>query len=232
MNRFQVLVLVSTLFFVGCAEGTPDQVDHGARAPGKIDGGARASDEIDFGTIENSTYTNNYFGLSVKLPPEWSVQDQKSQKKLVELGTKMISSEDKNLNAAIKALEQKTINLFSVFQHPMGAPVNSNPNIICIAERVRETPGIKNGKDYLFHVRKTLESSQMKFAFPEDITTEELGGRDFYVLYSEMPIAGMIVRQKYYATVMKGYALIFTVSFTNEEEQTAIDNVLSTVAFK
>lgn len=232
MNRSHVLILASTLFFVGCAEGTYDQVDHSARVPGKIDGGARASDEIDFGTIENSTYTNNYFGLSVKLPPEWSVQDQKAQNKLMELGTKMISSEDKNLNVAIKALEQKTINLFAVFQHPVGAPVNFNPSIVCIAERVRETPGIKSGKDYLFHFRKTLESSQMKFAFPKEVTTEKLGGRDFYVLYSEMPIAGMIVRQKSYATVTKGYALTFAISFTNEEEQTALDNVLSTVAFK
>lgn len=232
MNRIRTVFMASTLLFVGCAEKAYDKVDSGAAAPEKSDVGARASDEIDFGTIENSTYTNNYFGLSVKFPPEWSVQDQKAQKNLMDMGSKMISQGDKNLNAAIKASMSETVSLFFVSQHLLGTPVSSNPNIVCIAERVRETPGIKSGKDYLFHIRKTLESGQMKFAFPKEVTTEKLGGRDFYVLYGEMPMGGTTVRQKWYATIMKGYALTFTISFTNEEEQSALDNVLSTVTFK
>jgi hypothetical protein len=36
----------------------------------------KASEEIDFGTIQDSVYHNDYFGLSVTVPADWSVQDQ------------------------------------------------------------------------------------------------------------------------------------------------------------
>jgi hypothetical protein len=83
----------------------------------------KASDEIDFGTVENSTYRNNYFGMSMKIPVEWSVQGQEIQKKIMDVGAKMASGDDKNLKAAIKASELQTVNLLAVFKHPVGTPV-------------------------------------------------------------------------------------------------------------
>ena len=65
------------------------------------------------------------------------------------------------------------------FKHPVGAPVPSNPSIVCMAERVRDFPGIKRGKDYHYHARKLMESGQMKFEFSKEITTEKIGGVEF-----------------------------------------------------
>jgi len=192
----------------------------------------RASDEIDFGAVENSTYRNDYFGLSVKLPSEWSVQDKETRQKLMDLGRKMVEGDDKNLKAVIKASEMQTVNLFAAFKHPIGTPVPYNPNIMCLAERVSHMPGIKRGKDYHFHSKRLLESSQMKVSFPKEVSTEELGGHNFDVMYVETPITGMTIRQKHYAAIMKGYALVFIVSFNNGEEESTLDNVLSSVTFE
>ena len=194
--------------------------------------GKKASDEIDFGTFKNSIYQNNYFGMSVAIPKDWSIQDQQAQQRLMKTGGKLISGDDKNLQAVLKASELQSVNLFGVFKYPQGSAVTFNPSILAIAENVRQLPGIKRGKDYHFHARKLLESSQMEISFPKDIYTQQLGGIDFDVMEMEVSIRGIVVKQKYYATIMKGYALSIIVSFTTDEEQASLQKILDAVIFK
>ena len=40
------------------------------------------------------------------------------------------------------------------------------------------------------------------------------------------------VSQKYLATIMKGYALTFIISFSTAEEESALHNILKTITFK
>ncbi len=118
MIRFHLLVLAGTLFVLGCGSGSYDK-PHAGGAPTVNGSNAKASEEIDFGALENSVYTNKYFGMSVKLPADWQVQDRETQKKFLQMGVKMMSN-DPNLNAAMKASELRTVNMFMVFQYPVG----------------------------------------------------------------------------------------------------------------
>jgi hypothetical protein len=194
--------------------------------------GKQASDEIDFGTFNNSVYHNNYFGMTVAIPSDWSMQDQAAQQRLMQLGNKLVSGDDKNMKAVLKASELQSVNLFAVFKYLQGSPVPFNPSIIAIAENVSQLPGIRSGKDYHFHARKVLESSQMEVTFPKDIYTQQLGGINFDVMEAQMSIRGMVVKQKYYATITKGYALCFIESFTTDEEQASLQKILDAVSFK
>jgi hypothetical protein len=190
----------------------------------------RAADEIDFGTIDNATYRNAYFGLELVLPSGWSIQDQASRDQLTDRGTDMIAGDNKSLKAAIKASELDSLNLLTAFEHPLGSPVESNPAIICMAERVHQLPGIKSGKDYLFHVRKLLESAQTKVTFPTETSTATIGGQEFWAMRLEMSIPPNSVQQVYYSTIIKGYALSFVTSFTNGEEEAKLQKILNTVS--
>lgn len=192
----------------------------------------KASDEIDFGTVKDSVYQNKYFGLSVTLPADWSTVDQETRERLMEMGGQIMAGDDKNLKAVAKASEMTSVNLFLVSEHPMGAPVQSNPNIMCVAERVREAPGVTRGEDYLFHTKRLLEASQVKLTFTEETASRSLGGRDFDVMSAQMSMADVTVRQKYCATIMKGYALVFIVSFATDEEEAALEDIMKTVTFK
>ncbi len=192
----------------------------------------KASDKIDFGTIENSTYQNSYFGLSIKIPSDWNVQDQAARQKLMELGTNIVAGDDKNLKAVVKASELQTVNLFAAFKYPVGKPVDFNPSILCIAEQVRHMPGIKRGKDYLLQGKKLLESSPMEISFAEDTYTEKLGEMDFDVMTSEIRLGGQIIKQAQYAAIDKGYALMFAISFTNDEEKTILNGILESAQFQ
>lgn len=194
--------------------------------------GKKASEEIDFGSVTNSVYRNEYFGLTVTLPSEWSVQDNEARQQMMQTGREVIAGDDRNLKAAVKASEMKTVNLFAAFKHPVGTPVPYNPAIACVAERVRQMPGIKRGKDYLFHARKLLEAGQLSVSFPSEISAESVGGRDFDVMPVDMSMAGMTIRQKYYPTILKGYALSFVLCFTTDEDESALQDILKTVSIR
>lgn len=194
--------------------------------------GKSAAEEIDFGTTENSVYSNTYFGLAITIPAEWSIQDQESRERITKMGEDIISGDDKNLGAVIKASELQTLNLLMAFKHPLGAPVTFNPSMACVAERIRDMPGIKRGSDYLFHARKALESSQMDFSFPNDISTEKLGGVDFDIMHVQISLLGNTVQQKYYAAVIKDYALSFIASFSTEDESAIMNKILKSINFE
>jgi len=166
------------------------------------------------------------------VPSEWSVQDKESTQRIMDTGVKVVAGNDKNLKAVIKASEMQTVGLLAAFKHPLGTPVPFNPNIICMAERIRHMPGIKRGKDYHYHTKKLLSSSQVAVSFPKEISTEKLAGRDFDVLHTEITLTGVTVRQKHYAAIMKGYALLIAISFATEEEESALRDILSTATLK
>ena len=168
----------------------------------------------------------------MKLPPKWSIQDREAARKLAETGARALAGNDRNLQAAVEASEPDTVSLITAFKHSLGTPVKFNPSIICMAERVRDMPGIKRGKDYHFHMKQLLESSQLQISFPEDITTEKVGGRSFDVLHSEMKVQTVTVRQKCYASIVKGYALCLIVSYQTEEEEAELGDILTTATIK
>jgi hypothetical protein len=169
LNAAQIIVLAGLLF--GC--------------------GKKASDEIDFGAFNNSIYTNSYFGLVITFPTDWSIQDQKAQQQVMNLGEKLIAGDDKAMKTVMKAAALQTVNLFAVYKYPLGSPVTNNPAVMAVAEKVSQLPGIKRGRDYLFQVRQTLESGQMQVSIPKDVYTQQLVGVDFDVLDLELHIRGV-----------------------------------------
>lgn len=191
----------------------------------------KATEEVDFGTFTNAVFTNQYFGVTLTVPQDWSIQDQEARDRLAKMGTAAIVGDDKTMKATLKAAQQQTVNMFSVFQHPLGTPVAFNPSVIGVAERVRDLPGIKRGSDYHFQVKKMMESGQMKVSFPRESYTALLGGVEFDVLDQEIEVRGKVIKQRYFTIIKKGYALSFATTFTTDKEEAATRKVLDTLAF-
>jgi hypothetical protein len=191
----------------------------------------KASEEVDLGAFAGSMYRNNYFGMTITIPSDWSIRDSKSMQSLKDLGKKVKDKDDENLKKIRDRSEFQTVSLFAVLRHPLGSPVPFNPNLRCLAERVRHMPGIKRGKDYHFHTRRLLESSQMNVKFPEEIYTETFDGVEFDVLYSETSFGNILVKQKQYGTIMKGYVLLIVSTFANDAQEATLDEILKTMSF-
>jgi hypothetical protein len=192
----------------------------------------QAADEINFGEIKNSVYQNNYFKMSATIPKGWSVQTQKSQKEILDRGGKMAAGDDKNLKAMIKATELQIVNLFAAFKHPQGSPVDYNPSIMSIAEKVSHLPGITRGKDYHFHTKRVLQSTQMQVSFPKEVYTKQIDGIDFDVMIVNMTSVGQTIKQKQYVSIIKGYALIISITYTTDEDEAELDKALQSIHFQ
>jgi len=143
----------------------------------------------------------------------------------------MLTGDDKNLEAIVKASELQSVHLLSVFEHPLGTPVPYNLSISCIAERVSHLPGIRTGEDYHFHAKKLMKSGKIDFSFPKEVYPDKISGVDFYVMSVEITVPAFTVKQEYYTTIMKGYALSFIISFTKDEERNTLINILKTMTF-
>lgn len=192
----------------------------------------KSANEIDFGTIQNSVYHNDYLGFSITIPTNWTIQDQEAQRRLARVGMSAVAGDDKNLKASMKAAEMHSVNLYGAFKYPPGSPVTNNPAMMAVAESVRELPGIKRGKDYLFQVKQLLQSGQIEISFPKDVYSEQVGGVEFDVLDIEMTVGPRTVKEKYYATIRKGYALSLVFIGAADPDDRFEQNAIDTVTFK
>src|SRR5213593_2093295 len=98
---------------------------------------------LDAGTVKDSTYTNSFFAMQLRIPDGWQVQDNEATRALLERGKTLVAGDDKNLSAILDASAQKSLPLLTVFKHPPGSPVDFNPSFMCIVERIQGLPGIK-----------------------------------------------------------------------------------------
>ncbi len=189
-------------------------------------------DKIDAGTVDNGVFKSDYFNFSMPLPKEWTVISPEQNKMLMDKGKKVIAGDDKSMQAALDDSVQTTINMITLFKHPLGSPVAFNPSIGIVAEKVSQLPGIKRGKDYLFHVTKLLQASKLNYDISDEIKTVKLGKMDFDVQEMKLSVRNLDIKQKYYSAIVKGYALGIVVSSTTPEDEKLIDEILSKISFE
>ncbi len=192
----------------------------------------KSQPKLDFGTIEGSVYRNAYFGLELNIPATWNIQDSEQKKAMMEQGGKLMAGSDKTLQAVYDASALNSVVLLSAFKHPVGAAVDSNPNVTMIAEKITHAPGIKRGSDYLFHARKAMESGQVSMSVRKDVYEKKAGDALFAVMDVDLKVGKKTVKQMYYATVLKGYALSIIITYTSPGELKELDAVLSTLKLK
>lgn len=193
--------------------------------------GTNSLDEIDYGQLQDGVYTNNYFEMSIDIPSDWAIQNRDAMQEITKLGEDMVTGDDKSLKAIMKASSQQTVTMFMVYRHETGTPVPYNQSISCVAERILHMPGIKRGSDYLFHAKKLMNSGQVEFKFPKEIYSEVISGIEFDIMPTEIIVGEMTIQQKYYASKLKDYVLAFILSFTTEEEEKSLMEIMHTLKF-
>ncbi len=193
---------------------------------------ALAAQELDFGQFSETIYTHDFFGFKIEIPEDWVIQDKDSLERIANLGREMITGDDKNLEAVIKASELQVLNLLVAFKYPLGAPVDFNPSISIIAENVGNFPGITNGRDYLFHSKNLLQSSQMQVDFPGDPYKENIGGLEFDIMKMNLIIGSQTINQLYCVTIQERYAFLIIQTYGKKKELKEIAAIIETSSFE
>jgi len=194
--------------------------------------GKKPGEQMDAGRFEGRVYHNDYLGFEITIPAEWTIQDRETTNERMRIGQKIAAGGDENVQAVLEAGESRTFNLVTAFQHPQGAPVESNPSISCVAEGVAHLPGIKTGGDFLFHAKRVLQGGLVSCAFPREVYTETVAGVEFHVLTAELLTQPTkVVKNEYFAAVRKGYTLLLILSYSTDAKRQTLRDILSTVKF-
>jgi hypothetical protein len=182
---------------------------------------------FDYGTTENGVYTNSFFNLEVAFNPEWSVQSQQQVDKLSELGENLIAGDNKDLKRVIKASKVNVSNLLTVFKYELGSAVDFNPSFLITVENTAFAPGIKTGKDYLFHAKKLLSKLEVKYTFDKPVYEKKIGKVIFHVLETRINFMDFKVKQDYIVTVKNGFTMIFIVSYVDKSQKKELYKVIN-----
>ncbi len=192
-----------------------------------------ADETFDYGTVKEGKYTNTFFALEVDIPQDWAVQSKEQMDRLHKMGSALVTGDDENLKALIKAADVNTAKLFMAYKYELGSAVEYNPSLSLTIENVKHAPGIKTGNEYLFQARRFLEKSQLKYtSIDEKFKKEVINGIDFYKMHAEITYMNVNISQIYYCTVLNGFSLIFVTSFNNKDDGKALKDLIHTVTIK
>jgi len=188
--------------------------------------------DIDFGQFEAGVYTNSFFNLTLSLPNSWHVMDLETRMELMKRGGEIMAGDNKNLKAVIDAAELKSLNLLTAYESPPGSAVSTNPGIMLIAEKVNQAPGIKRGSDYHYQAKKLMKLSRMQVSYPQEIYEIIIDGVSFDVMETELTLGpGVQIRQRQYATIMNGYALLVALTYQDEYGLDQLERIVETITF-
>ena len=186
---------------------------------------------MSYGSFEDGVYSHDYLGFSLRLPNGWHIQSEAQLQAQTKMGQDLIAGDDELLKRQMKASEQQSVSLFSVFQHPIGKTPDFNPSISGVAEQVSLASGVKSGADYHKFAKDLLAKGQMDYSFPTPVYSISLGGKNFDVLHAEINFQGVVIRQKYYAFLIEDYVLLFVTSYGNDQQDKMLESILQEIKF-
>ncbi|WFA85578.1 hypothetical protein [Paenibacillus amylolyticus] len=189
------------------------------------------SQDVELGTTEKGSYTNDYFGVSLKFPEAWEFQDAAGMNELTSASSEAIAGDDETKKKQIELSQTKTLNLLMASKYPLDAG-QVGPSAIAVAEKVSLLQGIRTGKNYLEATKKFMVDSQFPYDYKE-MTTETIGGKEMDLMQITMdPGDGSTVTQDYYSTIIEGYAFNFIFTYVDDKTKAEIDTIKKSVQFK
>ncbi|KAB3526770.1 hypothetical protein [Alkaliphilus serpentinus] len=188
---------------------------------------------ISMGALEGNTFTNDYFGFFVEIPEEWIIASEEEIATITNAGKDLIVGEDEEKEKEYDLSMEQTLNMIFAFKYPLSYTEGFNPSFLTMAENLDLLTGltIKDGADYLANMEEVIKLTGMPYVFKE-VYTENIGGREFHVLESYVDIGVAKIIQKNYSAIINKYALVFSVSYSNEAEEMEVKEILNSLKFQ
>ena len=187
---------------------------------------------FDYGKIEKGVYTNNYFDFEIPVPLNWTVQNKDQVQQLQKTGEELVSGNNKELGAKIKAADVRTAILLTVFKNKTDAVTDKfNSSFIILSENLGGMP-IKKGRDYLAHAKEIMQQSNMSYQFAPDYSTEKIGNKEFDRMDVALNGQPENVQQSYYSVIDRNFALSIIISYGDDEQKAELKNIISKIKFR
>ncbi len=194
-------------------------------------GTSKAAPPTAAGGVYGNTYNNSMFGFSYTYPAGWTPQGDATNQEILKLGRGLAGGDDPARKAAFDVAMERTYQLLTVFQYPVGTPGKPNSSIQVIAERVDFAPGIKDGRDYLLDLETQIKRGGVHPEFSENITEFTIGGKQFFRLDDDLRFPAGLIHQMYISTKLDKYILSFILTSRSQEDLNMLYNTLGSVKF-
>jgi hypothetical protein len=172
---------------------------------------------LDEGKLVGKTYTNQTLDFEITFPDNWMVPDKDFEAYMLKQGHDL----------RLKVPPTITI-LQTAYKFMPGTTDNA---ILRVAvEDLRLNPQIKDAVDYFDAMLKSFKTAKTPADFKHsDTQAEKLGEKQFAFLDSSSAETG---KKRIYATVKNGYAILFTLTYINDEDVETLRNILSEGNFR
>jgi len=184
-----------------------------------------AVSSADRGTVSGRTYTNTNFGFDITFPDTWLIPDDDFEQVMKAQGFDLSLKAPDSLTPAGKASLNAALKKVSVLLTAYRSmPGTANNAIMRVsAEDLSGNPQIKDAVDYFDAIRASFKTLKLPADFHYSETqAEQLGTMQFAYLDADSN-AG---KKRMYATVRKGHAILFTLSYTAADDLAAMRRVL------
>jgi hypothetical protein len=205
-------------------------VDDGRESRPRIAEKGNEVGSIDLGRIENSVYINDYFSFRVSLPESWHVVERETNDAALQVSKEVTKGSDKQANVEFDQSLAKTFLLFSITKFPLRTPNVTQAMLQCGVERLSDKR--VTARSYVEKNRDFQLGSPLQYKLLRDVYPETIAGLSFFVMDMQQSVAGVTVKQKYYATLRKGYALFFVTNYFDEADGTAMEKIIQGTKFQ
>jgi hypothetical protein len=189
--------------------------------------------------LSANTYTNSYFGFSLKTPAGWAVLNRAEiENPPPPSAPKQIRNPVDGLLIAIPDVE--IYNLITVVERTNLFPdvtttamASTNIVLSVLAQDVSWNRDVHTGKDYLQMIFGIYDivappGQRVQNAGPAEV---EVGGRKFYRDTFHRTYKDIRVNERVYARLESRHALVFVLSAPTEGELDQLEQIIGTVSF-
>lgn len=214
----------------GAGESKTDDTDK-TETPNEDNKESSKTENVELGTTEKGSYTNDYFGVSLKFPETWEYQDAEGMNELTNASSEAIAGDDETKKKQLELSQTKTLNLLMASQYPLDGG-QLGPSAMAIAEKVSLLQGVRTGEDYLKATKKFMEDSNFPYDY-QDFTKETIGGKEMDLMEVKIDAGdGSTITQEYMSTIINGYAFNFIFTYVDDASKSEIEKIKKSIQFK
>jgi|GEM_PF-1096147 len=225
-NIFCILIVIAGINVAAVCQkpsATPAKVPAGVPVkPGTSLRSSAAAAKPDAGTVSGRTYTSTQFGFDVQFPDTWLIPGPDFEDYMRQQGFDLHVVDTAALGPANAARFKKQVTILLTAYRSMPG-TEDNATAIIAVENLALNPQIKDAVDYIDAVRAPLVKAKLPSGMTVSETeAEQLGAMQFAYLDT----ANGKQKRRMYATVRKGYAIMFTLAYTDNDDLTTFRRVL------
>ena len=224
MKKPLIVAVVIAVFTAACVaqRKTPSPARTNAAKPAAVP----AKPVSDKGMVEGRKYSNQSLGFSVTFPDTWLIPGDDFEAEMKKQGYDLSLKAPAQLTPGAKAKIDQALKNVSVLVTAYRSTPGSADNAIMrvSVEDLSSQPQIKDAVDYFDAVRQSYKSMVLPPDFKYSETQAEKLGPKAFAFLDTSSKAG---KKRMYATVKNRKAILFTLSYSSDEDLQTMRNILA-----